>query len=128
MIILDPPRSKKTQPAMSADLEWALDTIQKGAEERLEALRKKKQQAKQGEASGEMIPVLFGYIEKGDPDREEKEEITVKKDKEAGDAQLDDKPKEKDTKEVNDNESTDKVTPKKPRSTPSVSKIKQQRQ
>ena len=42
--VADPPRPKGTQPVISMDLEQALGAIQKGAEERLEALRSRARQ------------------------------------------------------------------------------------
>ena len=123
--IADPPRPKGTQPVISADLEQALGTIKKGAEERLEALRSKAWQLGQGETSGEMVPVLVGHIEKMEPGDYEEEEDTAKKDEEASGGQSADRTGE--DKEPGKGQMTDKPTPRKPRSTPSVSKIKKQR-
>ena len=58
--LVDPPVPSTTHPVMSVDLQGALRTIQRGAEERLEVLKDKKRKLETGEL--EMKPVL-GHIE-----------------------------------------------------------------
>ena len=125
--ITDPLRPKGTQPAISTDLERALGAIQKEAEERLEALRSKARQMGRGETSSEMVPVLIGHIKKMEPGDEEAEEDTAKKDKDVGGRQMADKAVEEEEEEVGDEQMTSKDTPRKMRSMPTVSKIKEQR-
>ena len=42
--LVDPPEMKEPQPTMSADLQKALGTIEKGAQERMDALQSRKEQ------------------------------------------------------------------------------------
>ena len=79
------------------------------------------------ETSGEMIPILVGHIKKMELCEEEKEEDTAKKDKEVGGGQSADKAVEEEEEEVGDKQMMGKDTSRKTRSTPSVSKIKEQR-
>ena len=123
--VADPLRSKGTQPVISTDLEQALGSIQKGAEERLEALRSKTRQLTQGETSRETVPVLVGHIKKMEPGDGEEEEDTAKKDEEVGGGQS-----AKITvgdKESDKGQTTGRPALRKARSTPSVGKINEQR-
>ena len=123
--VADPLRPKGTHPVISVDLEKALGTIQKGAEERLEALRSKARQLGQGETSSETVPILVGHIEKMEPGDDEVEEDTAKKDEEVGGGHSADRAVE--DKEPDKGQMTDKTRPRKTRSTLSMSKIKEQR-
>ena len=49
---------------MSPALEQAFSEIEKGAEERLEVLRSKKEHVEVGEVSVETVPKLIGHMEK----------------------------------------------------------------
>ena len=62
--VVDPPKPRSKHPVMSPALEKALSEIEKGAEEWLEVLRNKKKQAEEGEASTETVPRLIGHVEK----------------------------------------------------------------
>ena len=125
--VADALRPKGTQPAISLDLERALGAIQKGAEERLSALRSKEQQLGQGETSSETVPVLVGHIKKMELGDDETEDDVAKKDKEVGGRQTADKAVEEEEEEVGDEQMTSKDKLRKTRSTASVSKIKEQR-
>ena len=72
--VVEPPKPKGGHPVMSADLERALSTIQKGAEERLEILKSQKQRVEQGETSGGTVLKLIRHIEKLEPGDEQGDE------------------------------------------------------
>ena len=74
---VDPLEMKGPQPTMSVDLQKALGAIEKGAQERMEALRARKKQLEVGESTKETVPKLIGHIEKV-------EEEEVKEDTEEG--------------------------------------------
>ena len=62
--IVDPPQTRSRYPVMSPALEQAFSEIEKGAEERLEVLRSKKECVEAGEVLAEMVPKLIGHVEK----------------------------------------------------------------
>ena len=62
--VVDPPQTRSRYPVMSPALEQAFSEIEKGAEERLEVLRSKKERVEAGEVSTEMVPKLIGHVEK----------------------------------------------------------------
>ena len=62
--VVDPPQTRSRYPVMSPALEQASSEIEKGAEERLEVLRSKKERVEAGEVSMEMVPKLIGHVEK----------------------------------------------------------------
>ena len=102
-----------------------MGAIQKGAKERLEALRSKAQRLEQGKISAEMVPVLVGHIKKMEPGDDKEKADTTKKDEEASGGQsanITGRIKEPGKKQM-----TDKPTARKPRVTQSVSKIKEQK-
>ena len=71
---VDPPVQSTGHAVISPDLQAALGTIQRGAEERLEILKDRQQQLEVGEV--ETKPVLVGHIELdegGGPQKEEAE-------------------------------------------------------
>ena len=111
--IADPPKQPTRHPVISPALEKALGKIERGAEERLEAMRAEKQKLELGGVMTETVPKLIGHIEKV----EETE---------------DDVPEQKQTvpkcKEVEDDTTTEEENlPAGPRKckTPSVTKAKQ---
>ena len=130
-------------PVMSPALEQAFSEIEKGAVERLEELRKKKELAQRGEASTGTVPQVMGHVEKiEEEDIEEKPEqkegeqpekevgggVLVEGQPstagETGDGGLGSKDQEAtDTVKTKPSEDTEK----KPRSTPSISKLKEER-
>ena len=62
--VVDPPQTRSRYPVMSPALEQAFSEIEKGAEERLEVLRSKKERVEAGEVLAEMVPKLIGHVEK----------------------------------------------------------------
>ena len=71
---VDPPKQSKGHAVMSPDLQAALGTIKRGAEERLEILRDKKRQLELGEVETKLV--LVGHVELdkgGGPQKEETE-------------------------------------------------------
>ena len=128
---------------MSPALEQAFSEIEKGAVERLEELRKKKELAQKGEASTGTKPQVIGHVEKiEEEDMEERPEPMEgeRPEKEAGgglpvegqpstagetgDGGLGSKDQQvTDTVETKSSEDTGK----KPRSTPSISKLREER-
>ena len=62
--IVDPPQTRGRYLVMSSALEQAFREIEKGAEEWLEALRSKKECVEAGEVSAETVPKLIGHVEK----------------------------------------------------------------
>ena len=56
--VVDPPQTRSRYPVMSPVLEQAFSEIEKGAEERLEVLRSKKECVEAGEVSAETVPKL----------------------------------------------------------------------
>ena len=62
--VVDPPQSRSRYQVMSPALEQAFSAIEKGAEERLEVLRSKKEHVEAGEVSAETVPKLIGHMEK----------------------------------------------------------------
>ena len=62
--IVDPPQTRSRYPVMSPALEQAFSEIEKGAEERLEVLQSKKECVEAGEVSAETVPKLIGHMEK----------------------------------------------------------------
>ena len=62
--VVDPPQSRSRYPVMSPALEQAFSEIEKGAEERLEVLRSKKEHVEAEEVSAETVPKLIGHVEK----------------------------------------------------------------
>ena len=67
---VDPPQTRGRYPVMSPALELAFSKIEKGAKERLEALRSKKECM---EVSTEMVPRLIGHVEKVEKEDVDKE-------------------------------------------------------
>ena len=146
--VVDPPQTRGRYPVMSPALEQAFSEIEKGAEERLEALWSKKERMEAGEVSTEMVPKLIGHVEKvekedvdkereqieGDDPAAEKEvsggltadrEVTV-----AGGAEGEQMTEHTDTDKSA--KPTEKVeangsSRRKPRSTPSISRMKEER-
>ena len=133
--VVDPPKLTDRHPVMSLNLEKALSTIQKSAEERLEVLKSKKKQVEQGESSVETVPKLIGHIEKIEAEEIEdeqegdggaavaEEDIGGRQMAERGEA-----PNEEVTKQTSKSKKADKTEnlKKKTRSTPSVSKLKEE--
>ena len=111
-------------PAMSLALEQALSKIEKGAVERLEVLRSKKELAQKGEMSKETVPQLRGQIEKV-----EEEKIDVKLEQTEGEQPAGEKG---DGSELTTGEQpsasgeTGDDTGKKTRSTTSISKLREE--
>ena len=62
--VVDPPQTRGRYPVMSQALEQVFSEIEKGAEERLEALRSKKERVEAGEFSVETVPKLISHMEK----------------------------------------------------------------
>ena len=62
--IVDPPQTRSRYPVMSPALEQAFSEIEKGAEEKLEVLQSKKECVEAGEVSAETVPKLIGHVEK----------------------------------------------------------------
>ena len=60
---VDPSEMKESQPTISADLQKALGAIEKGAQERIEALRAKKERLETSKPAEEMVPKLIGQLE-----------------------------------------------------------------
>ena len=71
---VDPPEMKGPQPTMSADLHKALGAIEKRAQECMDALQARKKWLEAGELAKETVPKLIGHIEK--VEEEEVEENT----------------------------------------------------
>ena len=134
---------QSTQPVMSPALEQALSEIERGAVERLEVLRKKKELAQKGEASTGMVQQVIGVVEKieeetieGKPEQKEGEQLEKEVGGgvpvegqpsivgETGDGELGSKDQEVTyTAKTKHSEGTEK----KPRSTPSISRLKEER-
>ena len=75
-----------------------------------------------------MVPILVGHIEKMEPSEEETEGDMAKKGKEVSGGQSADKTaEEEEEEEVGGGQTADKDTLRKTRSTPTVSKIKEQK-
>ena len=55
----DPPATKEPQLTISKGLQEALGEIEKGAQERMEALRAKKKQLQMGKSAEETVPKLI---------------------------------------------------------------------
>ena len=122
----DPSGAKESQPAMSADLQKALGVIEKGAQERIEALRAKKERLETTKPAEETVPKLIGHLEKAEAvhtkdDEDAKHER--KKDAPAGGEEGVEQPEEgtADTKTSTEEGST------KRRSTPSAAKRKEEK-
>ena len=62
--VVDPPQTRSRYLVMSPALEQAFSKIEKGAEERLEILRSKKECVEVGEVLVETVPKLIGHVEK----------------------------------------------------------------
>ena len=62
--VVDPLQTRSRYPVMSPALEQVFSEIEKGAEERLEVLRNKKECVEAGEVSAETVPKLIGHMEK----------------------------------------------------------------
>ena len=62
--IEDPPQTRIRYPVMSPALEQAFSEIEKGAQERLEALWSKKEHVEAGEVLAETVPKLIRHVEK----------------------------------------------------------------
>ena len=62
--VVDLPQTRSRYPVMSPALEQAFSEKEKGAEERLEVLRSKKERVEAGEVSAETVPKLIGHVEK----------------------------------------------------------------
>ena len=152
--MVDPPRQRGKHPVMSPALEKALSEIEKGAEEWLEVLRSRKKQVEEGETSMETVPKLIGHVEKVEQEEFEEQpegdryvaekEVSggLTADREAAAAgeigseqatgenieQVDETAKSMDKGEAEKpTDKDDKVTGsarKKPRSTPSISRMK----
>ena len=62
--VVDPPQTRSRYPVISPALEQAFSEIEKGAEERLEVLWSKKERVEAGEVLVETVPKLIGHVEK----------------------------------------------------------------
>ena len=62
--VVDPPQTRSRYPVMIPALEQAFSKIEKGAEERLEALRSRKECVEAGEVLAETVPKLISHVEK----------------------------------------------------------------
>ena len=60
----DPPATNEPQLKISKGLQEALGEIEKGVQERMEALRAKKKQLQMGKSAEETVPKLIGHVEK----------------------------------------------------------------
>ena len=78
--VVDPPRTRGRYPVMSPALEQAFREIEKGAEERLETLRSKKERMEAGEVSTETVPKLIGHVEKVEREDVDEEEEQIEGD------------------------------------------------
>ena len=111
--IVDPPKQPTRHPVISLALEKALSKIERGVEERLEAMRAEKQKLETGGVKTEMVLRLIGHIEKveeAEDDVPEQEQMAVKR------------------KEVEDDTTTEEEnlpTGPRKRKMPSVTKAKQ---
>ena len=78
--VVDPPWTRGRYLVMSPALEQAFREIEKGAEERLEALRSKKERTETGEVSMETVPKLIGHVEKVEREDVDEEEEPIEGD------------------------------------------------
>ena len=62
--VVNPPQTRSRYPVMSPALEQAFSEIEKGAEEWLEVLRSKKECVEVGEVLAETVPKLIVHVEK----------------------------------------------------------------
>ena len=62
--VVDLPQTRSRDLIMSPALEQVFSKIEKGAGERLEVLRSKKERVEAGEVSAETVPKLIGHVEK----------------------------------------------------------------
>ena len=146
--VVDPPQTRSRYPVMSPALEQVFSEIEKGAEEWLEVLQSKKEHVEAGEVSVEMVPKLIGHVEKveeqdldeqveqtevGHPAAEKEvsggltadEEVAVAG--EAGGEQMTERmDTNKSAKPMEKSEASDSLR-RKPRSTPSISRMKEER-
>ena len=146
--IVDPPQTRSRYPVMSPALEWVFSEIEKGAEERLEVLRSKKECVEAGEVSTETVPKLIGHVEKVEKEDVDKEGEQIEGDdpaveKEVGGSLMADREATvaggAEGKQMTEHMDTDKsAKPKdkaetsessrrKTRSTPSLSRMKEER-
>ena len=144
--IVDPPQTGSRYPVMSPALEQAFSEIEKGAEEWLEALRSKKEHVEVGEVSAKMVPKLIGHMEKveeedldeqmeqteGDHPAAKKEvggglmanrEVTVAG--EAGGEQMTERTDTDKSAKPMEKAEANGSSRRKPRSTPSISRMKE---
>ena len=145
--VVDPLQTRSRYPVMSPALEQAFSEIEKGAEEWLEALRRKKERLEAGEVSAEMVPKLIGHVEKveeevldeqmeqtegGHPAAEKEVGSGLTADREVavageagGDQTTECMDTDKSAKPTEKAEASDS-SKKKPRSTPSISRMKEE--
>ena len=145
---VDPPQTRSRYPVMSPALEQAFSKIEKGAEEQLEVLRSKKECVEAGEVSVETVPKLIGHVEKvEEEDLDEQMEqtegghpaaekevgggLTAYREAavagEAGGEQMTEcMDTDKSAKPMEKAEASDSLR-RKPRSTPSISRMKEER-
>ena len=74
--VVDPPETRSRYLVMGPALEQAFSEIEKGTEERLEVLRSKKECVEAGEVPAETVPKLIGHVEKVEEGLEEQNEQT----------------------------------------------------
>ena len=146
--VVDPPQTRGRYLVMSPALEQVFSEIEKGAEERLEALRSKKERVEAGEVSAEMVPKLISHMEKvekedldeqmeqtegGHPAAEKEVGGGLTADREAavageagGEQTTECMATDKSAKPMEKAEVSDSLR-RKPRSTPSISRMKEER-
>ena len=146
--VVDPPQTRSRYPVMSPALEQAFSEIEKGSEERLEVLRSKKECVEAGEVSAEMVPKLIGHMEKveeedldeqmeqtegGHPAAEKEVSGGLMANREAaiagevgGEQMTERMDTDKSAKPTEKVEASDSSR-RKPRSTPSISRMKEER-
>ena len=144
--VVDPPQTRSRYPVMSPALEQAFSEIEKGAEERLEVLRSKKEHVEAGKFRQKRFPKLIGHMEKvekedldeqmeqtedGHPAAEKEVYGGLKADREAavageagGEQMTERTDTDKSAKPTEKAEASDSSR-RKPRSTPSISRMKE---
>ena len=145
--IVDPPQTRNRYPVMSPALEQAFSEIEKGAEEWLEGLQSKKECVEVGEVSAETVPKLIGHVKKveeedldeqmeqtegGHPAAEKEVGVGLTADRavavagEAGGEQMTERmDTDKSAKPTEKAEASDSLR-RKPRSTPLISRMKEE--
>ena len=147
---VDPPEMMGPQPTMSTDLQKALGAIEKGAQECMDALRARKEQLEAGKSTKETVPKFIGHIEKVEEEEVEEDieeanviptegdddgkvckmaKVVATGEKEVGEQMEEDtedksKKSEKDTGTKTGKKEELK---KKPRSTPSAARLKEEK-